>query len=77
MMSVHPPPKSNVFFSIIFSFWTSTLDVVATALDQINLSYARIDGTMPIKQRQHVLTAFSEDSDLRVLLMSLRCGSTG
>ena len=76
-MSVYTPPTSDVVFSIIFSFWTSTLDVVATALDQINVSYARIDGTMPIKQRQHVLTSFNEDSHPRVLLMSLRCGSTG
>ena len=76
-MSVYIPLISNVIFSIIFSFWTTTLNVVATALDQINLSYARIDGTMPIKQRQQVLTSFIEDPHLRVLLMSLRCGSTG
>ena len=76
-MSMYITSVSDVFFSIIFSFWTSTLDVVATALDQINLSYARIDGTLPIKQRQHVLTSFNEDYHLQVLLMSLGCGSTG
>ena len=68
--------SSNIF-SIIFSFWTSTLDVVATALDQINLSYTRIDGTMPVKQRQQALKFFKEDSHVQVILMSLRCGSTG
>ena len=76
-MSLKTPPYSNVFFSIVFSFWTSTLEVVGTALDQINLSYTRIDGTMPIKQRQQTLESFKEESDFRILLMSLGCGSTG
>lgn len=67
----------NFFLSIIFSFWTSTLDVVATALDQINLQYTRVDGTMSLKQRQQALNSFKEASHLRAILMSLRCGSTG
>lgn len=68
---------SNAFFSIIFSFWTSTLDVVAVALNEIHLPYTRVDGTMPIKHRQQALKSFKESSHLQVLLMSLRCGSTG
>lgn len=67
----------NVFLSIVFSFWTSTLDVVATALDRIHLSYTRVDGTMPVKQRQQALTSFTEAPHLRAILISLRCGSTG
>ena len=67
----------NVFLSIIFSFWTSTLDVVATALDKIHFSYTRVDGTMPVKQRQQALKSFTEGSHFRALLISLRCGSTG
>ena len=76
-MSLRALRKSNVFFSIVFSFWTSTLEVVATALDHINVSYIRIDGTIPVKQRQQALESFREESHLRVLLLSLGCGSTG
>ena len=67
----------NVFLSIIFSSWTSTLDVVATALDKVHLPYTRFDGTMPVRQRQQALESFKEDPHLRAILMSLRCGSTG
>lgn len=40
--------EMNAFFSTIFSFWTSTLDVVATNLDRIQLPYTRVDGTMSV-----------------------------
>ena len=69
--------RNSNAFSIIFSFWTSTLDVVATALEKINLTYTRVDGTMPVRQRQQALKSFKEDSHLRAVLMSLRCGSSG
>lgn len=69
--------RSSNVFSIIFSFWTSTLDIVASALDRINLPYTRVDGTMPVKQRQQALKSFKEGSHLRAILMSLRCGSSG
>ena len=67
----------NAFLSIIFSFWTSTLNVVATALERIHFSYTRVDGTMPVKQRQQALKSFTEDSHPRAILISLRCGATG
>lgn len=67
----------NVFLSIIFSSWTSTLDVVATALDKVHLPYTRFDGTMLVRQRQQALESFKEDPQFRAILMSLRCGSTG
>ena len=64
-------------YSIIFSFWTTTLDVVETALDEIQMSYTRVDGTMPSKQRQQALDSFIEDPRIRAILISLRCGANG
>ena len=32
---------------------------------------------MPVKQRQQAIKSFNEDSHVRVILMSLRCGSNG
>ena len=64
-------------FSIIFSFWTSTLDVVGTALDDLQLTYARVDGTMSSKKRQQSLDSFMEDSRIRLILVSIGCGANG
>jgi len=37
--------------SIVFSQWTSMLDLVEIALDQEGIQYARLDGTMNQKTR--------------------------
>lgn len=63
--------------SIVFSFWTTTLDLAGVALDQVHIPYTRVDGTMPSKQRQLALESFVEDPRIRTILISLRCGSTG
>lgn len=63
--------------SIVFSFWTTTLDLAGMALDQVHLPYTRVDGTTPSKQRQLALESFVEDPRVRTILISLRCGSTG
>lgn len=63
--------------SIVFSFWTTTLELICTALREIEISYTRVDGTMTSKERQHSLKSLTEDTRVRVILISLRCGSTG
>ncbi|KAL6714140.1 vacuolar alkaline phosphatase [Lecanora helva] len=63
--------------SIVFSFWTSTLDLVGIALNQTGIRCTRVDGSMPPKLRQQALAALANDPHTRVLLISLRCGSTG
>ena len=63
--------------SIIFSFWTTTLDLAEIALKEVQIPYTRVDGTMPAKQRQLALESFIEDPRILTILISLRCGSTG
>lgn len=74
---ISSPSSSYTIVSIIFSFWTTTLDLVADAMDAIGMKYTRVDGKMPIKQRQEALDSMTRDVQTRVLLMSLRCGSNG
>ena len=64
-------------YSIVFSFWTTTLDLAEIALKQVQIPYTRVDGTMPTKQRQQALESFVEDPRILTILISLRCGSTG
>ncbi|KAL8707096.1 MAG: hypothetical protein Q9225_007829 [Loekoesia sp. 1 TL-2023] len=68
-------PKNDKI--IIFSFWTSTLDLVSTALTDIQISFVRFDGTTPHAERQRALDVFRTDPATRVILISLRCGANG
>ena len=77
---VQPPEELFILtssISIIFSFWTTTLDLAGVALDQVNFPYTRVDGTIPAKQRQLALESFVKDPRIRTILISLRCGSNG
>ncbi|KAJ9650645.1 DNA helicase rad5 [Neophaeococcomyces mojaviensis] len=67
--------------SVVFSQFTSFLDLIAPQLTRHNISHLRLDGTMNQKMRTQVLRSFtSEDttsSSPRVLLLSLRAGGVG
>ncbi len=47
------------------------------ALNKSAIPFARLDGSMPMSQRNDVLTAFEESRDCGVLLMSIKAGGVG
>lgn len=63
--------------SIIFSQWTAFLDLLQIPLSRHNFSFARLDGTLNLQQREKVIKEFSEDKSILVLLMSLKAGGVG
>ena len=65
--------------SVVFSQFTSFLDLIAPQLLRHNLTYLRFDGSISQKQRAQVLRAFNaEDAEApRILLLSLRAGGVG
>ncbi|KAF2962653.1 hypothetical protein GQX73_g10920 [Xylaria multiplex] len=70
------PPNTQSFSSIVFSFWKTTLDVAATALEHEGITYARIDGDVNSKKRVEIFEDFSKQT-YRVLLITLSCGAVG
>jgi hypothetical protein len=73
-----PLKSPNVnFSSVVFSFWTSTLDIVELALDRSFIRCARIDGKLNMKKRISVFEKFRDDNNVAVLLLSLSCGAVG
>ncbi|KAI5461404.1 SNF2 family N-terminal domain-containing protein [Mariannaea sp. PMI_226] len=68
------PPGSK---SLVFSYWTSTLDLLEGFLQERDIRFLRIDGRVPYSQRLENLALFSQDSDIAVLLMSIGTGSVG
>lgn len=63
--------------SIIFSQWTSFLDLLEIPLRRNNFGFLRFDGKLAQKQRGRVLHEFAETKDKTVLLMSLKTGGVG
>ncbi|CAI0559180.1 unnamed protein product [Linum tenue] len=63
--------------SIIFSQWTSFLDLLEIPLKEKGVQFLRFDGRLSQKHRERVLKEFNESNVKRVLLMSLRTGGVG
>ncbi|CAI7574972.1 unnamed protein product [Penicillium glandicola] len=62
---------------LVFSAWTKSLDIVAEMLHQHNISFARVDGSMSIPQRQQAFKRFKTSKDVNILLMTIGTGSVG
>lgn len=63
---------------VLFSGWTSMLDIIETYFKQKGIKYARLDGSTNRVQRQIDIKRFNaKDSPLSVFLCSTRAGGLG
>lgn len=62
---------------IVFSEFTSMLDLVEPFLRDRGFRFTRYDGSMKNDEREASLGRLRNDSKVRILLCSLRCGSLG
>ncbi|KAL8985037.1 MAG: hypothetical protein Q9177_004540 [Variospora cf. flavescens] len=67
-----PPIKS-----VVFSGWTSHLDLIQLALRESKIRYVRLDGKMARKQRAASLDAFRDDPTITLILISIGAGGLG
>ncbi|EFJ31937.1 hypothetical protein SELMODRAFT_87168 [Selaginella moellendorffii] len=63
--------------SLIFSQWTSMLNLIEPELEGAGIQFSRIDGSMSAGKRVAAIKRFSEDPDVVVMLISLRAGGCG
>lgn len=63
--------------SVVFSFWTSTLDLVESLLVGKSIPYTRIDGNLSGPRREEAIQQFQTNASVRVILVSITCGGTG
>lgn len=63
--------------SLVFSVWTTTLDMLESALSSHRLSYSRIDGSRSLEQRSAAIHDFKTDPGLRIMLLTFGTGSVG
>ncbi|KAM7363018.1 transcription termination factor lodestar [Cochliomyia hominivorax] len=82
MLKVLETLKNKVLSSgdkaIVVSQWTSVLNILKTHIEQQGVATLSLDGSIPVKNRQDIVTEFnSEKSHKRVLLLSLTAGGVG
>jgi superfamily II DNA or RNA helicase len=61
---------------LVFSEWTTMLDLVEPVLERLGAGFVRLDGSVPQKQRQQLVSKFQTDAGCRVFLAT-NAGSTG
>jgi SNF2 family DNA or RNA helicase len=69
--------KANFYRSVVFSYWTYTLDLVESLLRQGDISYTRIDGQYSGEKRDEAIEKFQTDTTIQVILVSITCGGAG
>ncbi|KAJ0967820.1 hypothetical protein J5N97_024737 [Dioscorea zingiberensis] len=63
--------------AIVFSQWTSMLDLLEISLNQSLIQYRRLDGTMSLLSRDKAVKEFNSDPEVSVMIMSLKAGNLG
>ncbi|KAF2707806.1 hypothetical protein K504DRAFT_383409 [Pleomassaria siparia CBS 279.74] len=63
--------------TLVFSQFTSVMDILQWVLDSHDMSYFRLDGSTPIAERQDMLDQFYEDESIPVFMLSTKSGGAG
>lgn len=72
LMPDEPPIKS-----VVFSGWTSHLDLIEIALDRAGITHTRLDGKMSRSARTQAMDRFRDDPSVQVILVSIMAGGLG
>ncbi|KAG0262624.1 hypothetical protein DFQ27_002245 [Actinomortierella ambigua] len=67
-----PPIKS-----VVFSQWTSMLDLIEDGLKENRIKFTRLDGRMQRNDRTTAMIDFRDKRDVNVILISLKAGGVG
>ncbi|KAJ2928601.1 hypothetical protein H1R20_g8521, partial [Candolleomyces eurysporus] len=62
---------------IIFSIFTSLLDVLGNFLEDNGIEFVQLDGRMNSREREHALRAIADDPYAKVMLVSMKAGGVG
>ncbi len=62
--------------AVLFSEWTTMLDITEPLLQERDIPYVRLDGSVPQKKRQQLVHTFQKDKNCK-LFVTTNAGSTG
>jgi SNF2 family DNA or RNA helicase len=63
--------------ALVFSQWTSLLDLIEPHLEAAGIAYTRLDGSTPQAERGGIVAGFQAADGPPVMLASLKAGGTG
>uniref|UniRef100_A0A7S0CPX5 Uncharacterized protein n=1 Tax=Amorphochlora amoebiformis TaxID=1561963 RepID=A0A7S0CPX5_9EUKA len=63
--------------SVVFSQWTSMLDLIEATLKNEKITFVRLDGSMSRSKRDKVLHRFRNNATTKTILISLKAGGIG
>ncbi|CEO59790.1 hypothetical protein PMG11_04446 [Penicillium brasilianum] len=63
--------------TIIFSQFTSLLDLLEVPIARKGWKYVRFDGSMNITERNESVATFTDDPEVKIMLVSLKAGNAG
>lgn len=72
MMKNNPQDKM-----IIFSQFTSFMDLISVALDRLSIDHLRLDGTMTLSARNTTMRSFQSSSQIKIMLASKTATGVG
>ena len=63
--------------ALVFSQFTSMLQLIRAALEEKDIPYLYLDGSVPAEDRKRAVAQFQEEDDTRIFLISLKAGGVG
>lgn len=77
MKILHASRRDPLSKVVIFSQWTSFLNIIEQQIHEAGMNYTRIDGTMKPGERDDSIRALEQDPECRIMLASLSVCSVG
>lgn len=69
--------KKNGDRALVFSQFTSIMDILGWVFDDNNIEFMRMDGSTPIAERQSLMDDFYADTSIGVFMISTKSGGAG
>ncbi|KAF2035839.1 hypothetical protein EK21DRAFT_96459 [Setomelanomma holmii] len=69
--------KGNGDRALVFSQFTSVMDILGWVFDDHDIAFMRMDGSTPIAERQSLMDDFYSDESIGVFMISTKSGGAG
>lgn len=69
--------KANGDRALVFSQFTSVMDILGWVFDDQDIAFMRMDGNTPIAERQSLMDTFYADESIGVFMISTKSGGAG
>jgi SWI/SNF-related matrix-associated actin-dependent regulator 1 of chromatin subfamily A len=77
LVTLLPRLRADGHRALIFSQWTSVLDLIGLALEHLGMRFVRFDGSTHIDERTSLIDDFDADPSITCFLLTTRTGGLG